>query len=85
MTGSCYRILYLGLGKLAQRGLTYDLLIHPRHLPHVIELVDSMIDVRFVVDHLAKPNIGGGKWNLGRRTSAKSHGGPTYFASCRGW
>jgi L-fuconolactonase len=38
-------------------GLAYDLLVRARELPAAIELCRSLPDVRFVVDHLAKPPI----------------------------
>ena len=38
-------------------------LIRPRHLAGAIELVDHMPDVRFVVDHGAKPDIA--RWRPG--------------------
>jgi L-fuconolactonase len=42
---------------LAGRGLTYDLLVHTRHLPHALKLAVSCPTLRLVVDHLAKPPI----------------------------
>ncbi len=46
-----------GISCLAQFEFTYDILIHPKHLPAAIELVASYPRQRFVVDHLAKPGI----------------------------
>ncbi|HXI26283.1 MAG TPA: amidohydrolase family protein [Pyrinomonadaceae bacterium] len=46
-----------GLRELGQRGLTYDLLVHPRHLKYATEVVAQCPDTRFVVDHMAKPPI----------------------------
>lgn len=46
-----------GIAKLQQFGLTYDLLIYPRHLSYAAELVSLYPDQRFVVDHIAKPDI----------------------------
>lgn len=46
-----------GLGQLAAFGLTYDLLLFPRHLPVAIDVVSRFPDQRFVLDHLAKPPI----------------------------
>ena len=45
------------LQKLASRGLTYDLLVHTRHLKYVPQVVESCPELRFVIDHLAKPPI----------------------------
>jgi L-fuconolactonase len=46
-----------GLTVLSERGLAYDLLIFPRHLANAEALVSRLPDLRFVVDHLAKPFI----------------------------
>lgn len=49
-----------GLRALADQGLCYDVLVFPRHLPHVRELVAEH-RMRFVIDHLAKPAIASGE------------------------
>jgi L-fuconolactonase len=46
-----------GLRELAARGLSYDLLVHPRHLKHAKRVVDECPDLRFVIDHMAKPAV----------------------------
>src|SRR5579872_6814077 len=46
-----------GVGHLKSFGLTYDILIFPRQLPAAIELVGKLPGQKFVVDHLAKPEI----------------------------
>jgi L-fuconolactonase len=46
-----------GVGKLKEFGFTYDILIHPRQFPAAIELVGKLPEQRFVLDHLAKPDI----------------------------
>ncbi len=46
-----------GVGNLKSFGLTYDILIFPRQLPAAIELVEKLPEQKFVVDHLAKPEI----------------------------
>lgn len=50
-----------GLGLLEAFGLTYDLLLFPRHLPVAVKLVEAFPDQPFVLDHLAKPNIRDGE------------------------
>ena len=47
-----------GLQRLASHDLTYDLLVHTRHLKHIPQLGESCPNLRFVVDHSAKPPIG---------------------------
>jgi L-fuconolactonase len=44
---------------IAKRGLAYDLLLRPEHLPAATALVDRVPHGRFVVDHIAKPNVFG--------------------------
>lgn len=46
-----------GLGLLKQFGLTYDLVIAPRHLPAACELAANFPEQPFVLDHIAKPQI----------------------------
>jgi L-fuconolactonase len=46
-----------GIARLAEFGLAYDLLIYPRQLPAAIELVRRFPEQRFVLDHLAKPDV----------------------------
>jgi L-fuconolactonase len=46
-----------GVAQLRVFGFTYDILIYPKQLPAAIELVARLPDQRFVVDHLAKPEI----------------------------
>ncbi|HUS36348.1 MAG TPA: amidohydrolase family protein, partial [Verrucomicrobiae bacterium] len=46
-----------GISKLKQFDLAYDILIFPKQLPAAIELANRFPDQRFVLDHIAKPNI----------------------------
>ena len=46
-----------GLRELERRGIPYDLLLRPRHLPVVVELVERVPDLPMVIDHIAKPMI----------------------------
>ncbi len=52
-----------GIELLPRYGLTYDLLIFPRHLPQAMKLVDRHPQVIFVIDHLAKPRVQAGKYD----------------------
>jgi L-fuconolactonase len=49
-----------GIAQLEQYGLTYDLLIHPKHLRAAAQLVRSFPEQPFVLDHIAKPRIAEG-------------------------
>jgi L-fuconolactonase len=46
-----------GLVEVAARGLVYDLLIRPREMPAALETVRALPQLRFVIDHIAKPEI----------------------------
>ena len=46
-----------GIAQLREFGLTYDLLLFPRHLPVAARLVAEFPDQPFVLDHMAKPAI----------------------------
>lgn len=46
-----------GLRELARRGLPYDLLLRPAHLPLIPRIADAVPDLRLVMDHIAKPLI----------------------------
>lgn len=46
-----------GISLLEDCNLTYDILIYPKHLPVAVELVTRFPRQRFVLDHLAKPDI----------------------------
>lgn len=47
-----------GLRAVGEAGLTYDLLVTPPQLPAATETVARLPEVRFVLDHLAKPVVG---------------------------
>ena len=49
-----------GIARLAASGLTYDLLLYPRHLRAAVKLVAEFPDQSFVLDHIAKPSIAAG-------------------------
>jgi L-fuconolactonase len=46
-----------GLQRLSEYGLSYDLLVHTRHLRHARTVAEKCPDLRLVIDHLAKPPI----------------------------
>ena len=59
-----------GVGLLEDFGLAYDILIYSRHLPVAAEFVARFPRQRFVLDHLAKPEIKAGEiraWERGLR------------------
>lgn len=50
-----------GLNVLASFGLSYDLLVHTRHLKYVKTVAENCPELRLIIDHLAKPPIAGGE------------------------
>jgi L-fuconolactonase len=64
-----------GIAHLGRYGYTYDILIQPRHLPAALGFVEKFPAQRFVIDHLAKPDIRGGSgfdtWRDGMRALAQ--------------
>ena len=49
-----------GIQAVGDAGLAYDLLIKTRELPAAVETARRHPDMRFVLDHIAKPRIAGG-------------------------
>jgi len=56
-----------GISLLKQFGLTYDILVFPSQLPAAIPLVNKFPYQKFVIDHIAKPNIKNGKMDNWRK------------------
>ena len=50
-------VVLRGLQALAERQLTYDLLVHTRHLSSVHTVAENCKTLRLVIDHMAKPPI----------------------------
>jgi L-fuconolactonase len=64
-----------GIAMLGEFNLTYDILIYTRHFPVAAEFVSRFPRQRFILDHLAKPQIrehGLADWSRGMRQVAKS-------------
>jgi L-fuconolactonase len=83
-----------GLGQLEKNGFTYDLLIYPRHMNAAIHSVRNFPNLRFVIDHIAKPDIRNSKindWARSMETIAHEKNvyckmsGMVTEASWRGW
>jgi L-fuconolactonase len=50
-----------GIRSVGAAGLPYDLLVGPAQLPAALRLASDLSDVRFVLDHGAKPDIASGR------------------------
>jgi L-fuconolactonase len=73
-----------GLAAVARRGLAYDLLIRPRHLPVVRELIRQQPLLKLVVDHAAKPAIASRGWDDWATPLAMIAGHPHVFCKLSG-
>lgn len=63
-----------GLREVARRGLPYDLLLRPHHLPLVPRVAERAPELRLVIDHIAKPSIASRSmegWADGMRRAAE--------------
>jgi L-fuconolactonase len=63
-----------GIGALSRHDYTYDILIYPDQLSYSKELVAQFPEQRFVLDHLAKPDIKMGAiedWEIGIKALAQ--------------
>ncbi|MGE9008613.1 amidohydrolase family protein [Leptospira interrogans] len=49
------------LAAMARNNLAFDALVLPRHLPRLLRLVDDHPNLRFVLDHCAKPRLATGE------------------------
>lgn len=60
---------------LESHGLVYDLLIRPREIPAAIRTIESIPELRFVIDHIAKPDIENDKFDdwAGQMEAFRAH------------
>ena len=64
-----------GIARLRDYDLAYDILIYPRQLRAAVKLAGEFPEQRFVLDHIAKPQIAEGRmdtWDEGIRELAKA-------------
>ncbi|MCL6548891.1 MAG: amidohydrolase family protein [Alicyclobacillus sp.] len=69
---------------LEAQGFPVDLLVHPRHLPVVLELLGLVPNLRAVVDHLAKPFIRDGQLDPWREQIAAIAAAPNVMCKLSG-
>lgn len=56
-----------GVAKLERYGFAYDILVYARQLPAAIDFAAALPAERLVLDHLGKPEIRGGGFDVWRR------------------
>jgi L-fuconolactonase len=73
-----------GIARLTELGLTYDLLLLPRHLPFATRLVEGFPDQPFVLDHVAKPFIRDGVFSPWKEDLRRLAAFPNVFCKLSG-
>jgi L-fuconolactonase len=73
-----------GLRELAARGLSFDLLVHARHLEHVLRVAEAVPNLALVVDHAAKPPIRSGAFEAWAEAIARVAAVPTIHCKLSG-
>ena len=53
-----------GIAAVGAVGLVYDVLVRTRELPAALATVRAHPEMRFVIDHAAKPRVAGGAWDI---------------------
>jgi L-fuconolactonase len=73
-----------GISALKEFDLAYDILIYPKQLQAAAELVSRFTNQRFVLDHLAKPDIRSGEIRAWERDLRRLAGFPHVFCKLSG-
>jgi L-fuconolactonase len=73
-----------GISLLAEFDLAYDILIYPKHLTVAVEFVRRFPVQRFVLDHLAKPEIESGTINVWKKGIAALAAHPNVYCKLSG-
>jgi L-fuconolactonase len=73
-----------GIACLKDYGLTYDLLLFPKHLPVAVKLAEEFPEQPFVLDHIAKPAIAEGLLSPWREDLRSLAAFPTVFCKLSG-
>jgi L-fuconolactonase len=73
-----------GIRTLERHGLAYDILVYARQLREAIAFAAAFPDQRFVLDHLGKPGIRAGAFDVWRRDLARLAALPHVWAKLSG-
>lgn len=73
-----------GIATLAEFDLPYDILVYPKHLPVVAEFLSRFPSQKFVLDHLAKPEIRHGRLHEWARALEEVAAAPNLMAKLSG-
>lgn len=69
---------------MAERGVAFDFLTQPRHLPHVATALEAVPGLNAVVDHISKPDIAGRSFNGWAADIARVAAFPNVFCKLSG-
>ncbi len=72
------------LKRVAESGVAFDILVFPRHIPFVVEALETVPDLRAVVDHLAKPRVAEGALDPWRADIKRLAAFPNVFCKVSG-
>jgi L-fuconolactonase len=64
------------LAALPRLGLRFDALVKPPQLPALLSMLEKFPDLAVVIDHAAKPDIGGGMWEPWARSMRMAAANP---------
>ncbi|WP_265584018.1 amidohydrolase family protein [Chitinimonas koreensis] len=70
---------------LIEHGLTFDALVRPNHLPHLLRFARRHRRLPVVIDHAAKPAAAAARRRTGARAWPRWRRCPMCTASCRAW
>jgi L-fuconolactonase len=73
-----------GISLLGEFDLAYDILIYPKHLSLAAEFVRRFPEQRFVLDHLAKPEVRSGAINAWKKGIAELAANPNVYCKLSG-
>jgi len=73
-----------GIATLERHGLAYDILVYARQLREALAFAAAFPDQRFVLDHLGKPDIRSGAFDVWRRDLARLAALPNVWAKLSG-
>lgn len=69
---------------VADRGLPFEFLTYPRHLPHVVAALERAPGLRAAIDHLSKPPIAAGRLDPWRELISAAAGFPNVCCKLSG-
>jgi L-fuconolactonase len=69
---------------IAERDIPFEFLTYPRHLPHVLNALETVPNLRAIVDHISKPEIKNRNFDRWRSLMADVAGHPNVYCKLSG-